>query len=185
MSRLPVLCSACLAFALLVSASPAHAQLGTLTYGVKAGLVAPGCVYIDDSFCFDADANLGLGGFLDYALAERLSGGLFVDVHSVSVEGSDTETMIDLGFMLKAFIPVSGDAVALRPGFGLGYGRVTVEGEDVEFLTLRAPLEVLYVGGGGITWGGELALYYGPTGGSDESDVTFGPGFMLRGLIVF
>lgn len=176
-----------LVLALAGGVRPADAQAPTndLTYGVKAGLASPGCVYIDDSDCLETDLNYALGAFLDYALAPRLVGGLFLDVLGVSGEATDTETLLDVGFALKAQIDLPNNAVRLRPGFGVGYGFISVEGESAGFLTLRLPLEVLLVTGAGRAYGMELAVYTGPWGGSEESTIVFGPGVILRGVYTF
>ena len=164
--------------------TPLAAQ-DALSFGAKAGAVGPGCVYIEDSDCFESDVNYSFGGFLDYLFAERISGGLFADVHGISGEGTeDTENMIDLGATLKGIILASGGSVTLRPGLGVGYGMVTVADEDVKFLTLRGMLEALF-DVGGLRVGAEAGVYTGPSGGNEELDVTFGPGFLARAIIEF
>jgi len=36
-----------------------------------------------------------------------------------------------------------------------------------------------------MAWLAELAVIAGPSGGNDDFDITFGPGFLLRGGLVF
>lgn len=170
---------------LAIVADPLHAQNDT-RFGLKAGLVGPGCIYVDDSACIDGDVNPGFGGFVDYMLADRLSGGLYLDIQRVSAEASDeVETMFDVGLALKAVIPLSGSNLTFRPGFGFGYGRVVVADLPTTFLTMRVPLEVTVDLASGRSMGGEFGVYFAPMGGNDESDVSFGPGFVLKFVFGF
>lgn len=178
--------AALLAFiALAIVAGPVEAQ-NDVRYGLKAGLVGPGCVYVDDSACIDGEVNPGFGGFVDYMLADRLSGGLYLDIQRVGVEAFDeTETMFDVGLALKAVIPLSGSNLTFRPGFGFGYGRVVVFDEATTFLTMRVPLEVTVDLASGRSMGGEFGVYFAPMGGTDDADVSFGPGFLLKFVFGF
>lgn len=171
--------------ALLVSATSVQAQADKPTiFGVKAGVVGPGCVYVDDSDCFDSSVSYSLGGFVDTRLGEKLLGGIALDLHNGSSADSDFEELIyDLSLNLKADL---GETTTFRPGFGLGYARSDVEGETLQAMTVRALLEVILPSSGqGPNWLGEVALYASPAGGTECCDVTWGPGFYLRGGVVF
>jgi hypothetical protein len=50
---------------------------------------------------------------------------------------------------------------------------------------MRVPLEVTVDLASGRSVGGELGVYFAPMGGTEEVDVTFGPGFLLRFVIGF
>ena len=173
------------AVALLLFLPASLVAQDNLAFGARAGAVGPGCVYVEDSDCFESDVNYSFGGYLDYLFAERISGGVFLDLHGISGEGTeDTENMIDVGATIKGIILASGGSLTFRPGIGVGYGAVTVADEDVNFLTLRGMLEALF-DVGGLRLGVEGGVFTGPSGGNEDLDVTFGPGFLARAIIEF
>lgn len=170
---------------LLVAAvsSPLAAQELETEYGLKAGIVTPGCIYVDDSDCIDGEVSYSVGGFLDYPLSPRLFGGLALDLHGVSAENSDdTETLLGVSLTLKADIPQ--DALTFRPGVGLGFGRVDFGQETSQHLTLQGLVDLVFPRPD-MSFLVEVSVYASPAGGTDCCDVTFGPGGTLRAGIIF
>lgn len=166
-----------------VVSSPLSAQEMETQYGLKAGVFTPGCIYVDDFDCIDGEVSYSVGGFLDYALSPRLFGGLALDVHDVSAEAAeDSETLVNLAMTLKANIP--GDALTFRPGFALGYGRVDLETETSQHLTIQGLIDLVFPRPG-MSFLVEVSVYASPAGGTDCCDVTFGPGGTLRAGIIF
>jgi hypothetical protein len=150
---------------------------GTL-FGVKAGLFSPGTVDTDSS-SDDAYVSYSAGLFVDRALTKDLYGGISLDVGNVDAF-DDTTTLVDLSLNLKArFSP--GSRWSIVPGFGLGYGIA----DDAEFFIVKASVEFLIPSDGGPTWMLEAAVLGAPSGGNSDTDITFGPGFMLRGGVAF
>jgi hypothetical protein len=180
---------------LLAFSASAAAQTGGMAdflarstqLGALAGVAYPGCTYVDDSDCFDSDVNWSLGGFVDYRLGEKFLGGVYLDIDGASGEGSeDSDVLFDVGLALKGQIASPTSSIAWRPGiaFGAGYG-VDVAGETSTNLTLRFLLEAVIPTSGRISWIIQGAIWASPAGGNSEVDFTFGPGFILRGGVIF
>jgi len=169
----------------LLAAAPLAAQSDDVLFGVKAGIVELDCVDVEDVICIDTDLAPSGGVFLDYGLTDAVFGGLYADVHGVKGDfGDDREYMIDVGAMLKATFGSTMRRAYFRPGIGAGFGTLDV-GETAQFLTTRATLEVVIPQVGGTSWLAEAGVYYAPLGSAGDADVTFGPGFMLRGGVLF
>lgn len=190
MNRLAVVCVVCLVL-FFASVSLAEAQDDSMagflsretTVGVKGGLTYPGCVYIEDSDCLDSDVNWSLGGFLDYQLSPQFLGGVYLDLDGLSGDFVDDDIFAEVGFALKAQIGGDISPALIRPGFSVGLGRAF----DLEttHLTIKGLVEVVVPTGGRIAWMGEAALWAGPAGGNEDVDVTFGPGVIVRGGVIF
>ena len=156
------------------------------TYGLKAGLFSPGCVYVDDSDCFDASVSFSIGGFVDTRLGEKLLGGVSLDLNNVESADSDfEEILLDVAVNLKADLSDPSSSVRFRPGIGFGYARASVDDETLQALTIRALVEALFPSESGRTWIAELGVYAAPAGGTECCDVTWGPGVHLRGGLIF
>ena len=172
---------------LLTTAAGLAAQSAEKTtfFGVKAGLFAPGCVSVDDSDCYDSSVSYGLGGFVDTRLGEKILGGVSLDIANASSADSDfEETILDASVNLKADLG-SGEGVGFRPGFGLGWAHSNIGDESLNAFTVRGLFEVIFPTASGLTWLGEAAVYAAPKGGTDCCDVSWGPGFFLRGGLIF
>ena len=87
----------------LILAGNSFGQEGVTHYGVKAGLVTPGEVTIEGLGSDDGDISYSFGGFLDYGLAAKLSGGLSLDLHNAKY-GEFSKTLIDFSLTLKALV---------------------------------------------------------------------------------
>jgi hypothetical protein len=157
--------------------------------GIKGGLVLPGTVYIED-FSDDGDISFSLGGFADYALAEKLYGGISLDFHNMSV-WDESKIMYDISFVLKAKIFSENSPMTFRPGFSVGYGGIPsfeADGYDVDassYFVVKGMVEAVMPTSSNLSWLIEAAIIGAPAGGNSDYDVTFGPGFLLRGGIVF
>lgn len=172
---------------------PAFAQEGAAsvlarntTFGVKAGLISSGTIYVDDGE-FDSDASYSIGAFVDHRLAPKLFGGLGLDVHNISAFDEE-KMLIDAELTLKALIGEGRGRVAFRPGIGLGYGSVgEISGvaASSQYFTVRGFAEILLPMSGRSAWLGEIAVLAGPSGGNSDLDITFGPMVLVRAGVVF
>ncbi len=159
-------------------------------FGLKAGFITSGTVYVGNGvdFDFETDGSYSLGGFLDYKLGPKFLGGLTVDIHNISAF-DESETLLNLGVTRTALIYSETSKLTFRPGISLGYGSVGgIEGAGVEssqYFTVGGLVEVVYSMPGGLSWLGEVAIYAGPSGGNSDFSITYGPLFLIRGGIAF
>lgn len=158
-------------------------------YGFKAGLYSPGTYYITDFSYgeFDTDMGISLGGFLDYKLGEKIVGGLSLDYGSFGVY-EESASLIDLSATLKALIYGDNSSIIIKPGFGFGYGNVGGIGSYLEgssYLLVKGIAEIVFASQGSMSFLVELQILGALSGGNDDFEMSFGPGFLLRGGIVF
>jgi hypothetical protein len=158
----------------------------TTYFGVKAGIISPGAFYVSDRE-FDSDMSYSIGGFLDYQLGPKIFGGLSLNINGFGAY-EETTTMFDLNANLKARIANEKNSLIFRPGLEIGYANMGSLGSSYEssnYLLLKGIVEVLFPSEGNLTWLGEIGIVGAPDGGNDDHEMTFGPGFFLRGGILF
>lgn len=180
MNRSTRLFIALLAVAPAVTAAQADAARPT-TFGVKGGFVFPGAFYWHEGpyASYDLSLSWTAGGFVDHMLAEKLSGGLYLDLNFMNAF-DESAVMFDAGATLKAHVG------RWRPLIGVGYGNMGAIYlfEGTSYLTLRAGTEAVFA------LGKRQALVEGlifgsPTGGNAEVTTTFGPVFLMRFGLLF
>ena len=137
------------------------------------------CDLADDSLSWTA------GGFVDHMLAEKLSGGLYLDLNFMNAF-DESAVMFDAGATLKARIGEPKNRINWRPMIGVGYGNMGAiyAFSATSYLTLRAGAEAVFA------LGKRQALVEGlifgsPTGGNDDVTTTFGPVFLMRFGLIF
>lgn len=185
--RIPITNLAIFLIAILVLAGTALGQEGTSKWGIKLGLVSPGEVTIEDLGSDDGDMSYSVGGFLDYQLAPRLFGGISLDLHNAKY-GDESETLMDFSVALKAMVSDPAATTKIRPLLALGYGAMSAVSEDADgtkYFLVKAGTEIVMERPGSSSWLIEIALFAAPSGGNSDADVTFGPGFLLRGGLLF
>jgi len=154
------------------------------TFGVKGGIFSPGTVYVDGN---DLDSDMGylIGGLLDYKLGPKFTGGINFDIGSLSAY-DETSTLLMIGFLMKAWIVNEDETYIIRPGFGISYGNLG--GNDAtdasSHLILNGVAE-LVLPGESMNWLIEIGITGSVDGGNDDVEITYGPGFILRGGLVF
>jgi hypothetical protein len=163
----------------LAFAHQADAQQQRSThFGVKATLMMPGQAYVEevDGF-FDIDMSIGVGGFVDTRLGEKMLGGAYLDLLSAHAY-DESALLVDAGIALKADLGGAKGGPRWRPGFGLGYGSLSDVGGigATHYLTLRAGVEMLLPS----QWLAEVSIHGAPTGGNQDVTVSYGPMVMLR-----
>lgn len=156
-----------------------------MVYGLKAGLVSPGTWYAGD-FSYDPDMGYSLGGFLDYKLGDKITGGLYVDVDGINVYETSS-TLYDIGITIKAILYSQTSTFTFKPGIGIGYGALGKVDyyASTNYMMLRGFVDVVYSTSSSISWLGEIGLWGSPNGGNDDFEAYFDTGFMVRGGIVF
>jgi len=154
------------------------------TFGFKAGIWSPGTLYVN-GMDFDSDMSYFVGGLLDYKLGPKFSGGLNFDIGSLSAY-EETSTLLMIGFLLKAWIINEDETYIIRPGFGISYGNLggneSVDGSS--HLILNGVAE-LVIPGESMNWLIEIGITGSVDGGNDDVEITYGPGFIIRGGLVF
>ncbi len=159
-------------------------------YGIKGGLYSPGTYYITDFSYgeFDTDLGFSIGGFVDTQLGERLLGGGSINISTLGVYEEGT-SLIDFNVTLKAMFVNATGKMIFKPGIGFGYGTVGSVGDYIDgssYLMLRGIFEVHFVQSNGKTYLAEIQLLGGSAGGgNDDFEMSFGPGFLLRGGLTF
>lgn len=171
--------------------SPSHAQRaggegaaaflnsGTTFWGVKGGFWGGATVYVANGASTSAwgDGGISLGGFVDYALSPKLTGGLLADWTDF-----DGDPVYDFSIALKALVGGEDRTIGFRPTIAFGYASFA---ESYGNLTLRGGVEAVKPTGRGSAWVAELLLYGSPTGGDEDYWVTWGPGVLLRAGYIF
>lgn len=147
--------------------------------GLKGGYWSGAVVYVANgsSVEYDLSGGLSVGGFLDYALSPKLTGGLLADWTDF-----DGDPIYDFSLTLKALVGGETGQIGFRPGIGFGYASYA---ESYGNLTLRGGVEVVGRVRERSAWVGELMLYGSPTGGDADYWVTWGPGLLIRGGYLF
>lgn len=161
--------------------------------GVKAGVLFPGNLEAGDvdadqktSFCFQFFSDFPMGDHLHYGpTIEVLRMDWTSDNDSLRL--GSTELMLDLSLNVKAMVPLPGDRVAIRPGFGIGYG-VMKRRQDfngTNYLTLKVYSELAFMLDTDRALIIDGGLWYVPVGGDSETDIRIGPLAFLRAGISF
>lgn len=169
----------------LNSSFAADVRNASSIYGLKAGIVSPGTWFVGD-FEYDPDMGYSLGGFLDYKLGPKITGGGYIDVHRISAYET-SNSLFDLGVTIKAIIYSQTSSFTFKPGIGIGYG--TLGKMDIyastTYMVLKGYVDIVYSTPGSVSWLGEIGLWGSPNGGNDDFEAYFGTGLILRGGIVF
>ncbi|MFO7915221.1 MAG: hypothetical protein R6U43_05970 [Candidatus Krumholzibacteriales bacterium] len=176
----------CLIFLSALSAGALSADVRTkeMTAGFKAGLINPGTFWVGD-YDSDSDLSYHIGGFMDYKLGPRISGGLVLNFSNFSYR-DDSSNMLELGFMIKAWLFSEESNLTFTPGFGISYGHLGDNGyvDASDFLIINGLVDMI-IGMETYDLLLELGITGSPTGGNDDWDMSYGPGFFFRGGMIF
>lgn len=162
----------------LAPASAAQQAGKTTTFAVKGILLLPGEAYVEevDAF-FDIDMGFGVAASVDTRLGERITGGLFLDLLSVSAY-DETGSFLEIGAAIKAAFNSGPAQPTWRPGIGFGYGTLSAVGGigPTNYFLVRGSFEVQLPS----QWVAEAILWGAPSGGNEQVTVTYGPMVQLR-----
>jgi hypothetical protein len=157
------------------------------TFGVRGGIVMPGAFYWHEGpyASYDFSLSWSVGGFVDHMLAEKLSGGLYLDLNFVNAF-DESAMMFDLGASLKARLGAPRARIQWRPMIGIGYGNMgsIYLFEGTSYLTLKGGAEAVFPLGTRQALV-EGAIFGSPTGGNADVTTTFGPVFQMRFGLLF
>ncbi|MBN2071740.1 MAG: hypothetical protein JW814_09815 [Candidatus Krumholzibacteriota bacterium] len=155
------------------------------TYNFQVGMISPGTFWVDGND-FDSDMSYSLSAGLDYKLGPKISGGIATNISNFSVE-SESSTMFEFGFLLKAWIAPEGKNFIFRPGFGLSYGALSSndQTDSSSYFVINGTFEMIFPMDNGINWLIMAGITGAPSGGNDDYEMTYGPGFILRGGVTF
>ena len=186
MSRTIRIAVSCLILLSALSAEAISADVRTreMTAGFKAGLISPGTFWVGD-YDSDSDLSYHFGGFLDYKLGPKISGGLALNFSNFSYR-DDSSNMLELGFMIKAWVFSEESNLTFTPGFGISYGRLGDNGyiEAADFFIINGLVDMI-IGMENYDLLLELGITGSPVGGNDDWDMSYGPGFFIRGGMIF
>lgn len=176
----------CLSMVILLSAGSLSADVREkeTTAGFKAGLISPGTFWVGEADS-DSDISYHFGGFTDYKLGPKISGGLVVNASNFSYR-DESSNMIELGFMIKAWVFKDESNLTFTPGFGISYGRLgSNDFVDASDYFIINGLVDMIIGMENYDLLVELGITGAPVGGNDDWDMSYGPGFFVRGGMVF
>jgi hypothetical protein len=184
----PILCLASHALA-------SNYEVGESYTGFKFGLIGSGSVDRDGQ-SIDQGTGLSAGVFFDQPFGSKLHYGLSADFHRMSWrrEGTtygldDSGWLLDIGLNLKGNLLGENSRVGLRPGVGIGgafLGRMESVGlAGSSYLTLKGFTEVIWFSPGDLIGLIEIGVWYAPSGGDHNSDLSLGPLWLLRGGVMF
>jgi hypothetical protein len=179
-----------------VSSAPASDyEFGESYTGLKFGLIGSGSVDLR-SYNIDQRAGMSAGFFFDQPFGSRLHYSFSGDLMKMSWRGKrqtyrwdESEWLLDLSVNLKGNLFSSNSPVGLRPGLGVG---VAVLGKMEEagvagssYITVKAFTELVFTSSGDLTGLIEAGIWYAPSGGDANSDLTIGPLLLLRAGVMF
>lgn len=155
------------------------------TYGIKLGLISPGVWTVGD-FEYDSDTEYSIGGFLDYKLGPKITGGLALNINGFGAYETSS-TLFDLGVTLKAMVFSDKSKFTFMPGIGISYGHLgkMYIYESSNYMILSGFVDAVIATPRNFSWFGELGLFGSPNGGNDDADMYLDPGLMVKAGIVF
>ena len=161
--------------------------------GVKAGVIGSGEVKIEGEGV-DQDAGVTFGLLFDFPYGRRMHYGAAVEflqmnwnAGSRSFRFSQSELLMDIGITMKAMFPCAGTRFVVRPGVGIGFGMLRRMGSfnGSNYLTLKVFSEFIYFFEDLPAFLIDGGVWYAPTGGDINSDITIGPLLFLRLGVLF
>jgi len=155
------------------------------TFGVKGGIVTGGTLWVED-FSDDIGTSYALNGFVDYRLAEKLIGGISLDIIGIS-SFEESEQLISFNMNLKAQIYMKENNLLIRPGLSFGYGKLSAPrgSDDSSQLVMGAGVEFSFPSKTARNYLFDIGIIGSPVGGNDDYDITFEPIIFLRGGMLF
>jgi hypothetical protein len=161
--------------------------------GIEAGFLGSGRVELTGERA-DQRFSYGAGIFFDFPFGAHMHYGVSADLlqmnwsaKSRSYDFEQREMMLDVGINFKATLTAENSPIALRPGIGVGFGALRrLDGfSGSNYLTLKAFSELVYFTPGDLAFLVDGGVWYAPTGGDNDHDITIGPLMILRFGIMF
>nr|MBN2278237.1 hypothetical protein [candidate division Zixibacteria bacterium] len=154
-------------------------------FGIKFGYYGNGDIVIDN-FDYNPDDDVWGGIYLDYPIHKKLYLGAAVDIIQFEY-WDDKYYILDISLVTKFRIKTNDPDLFLHPAVGVGYAwaqDIPNYGES-DYLTFQFFMEMLYklTAKQGLVI--DMGYLWGPNGGNDRHDITFGPMFIFRGGLAF
>jgi len=149
--------------------------------GIRAGLSNESRYWVN-GHSYELKTSLGLGVFFDVALSKRSAITITTDLYDVHLFGTRQWLMnIALGYKPTIYYSAA-KKIAWRAAGTVGFANLAeiARMEPTNYLTLKLAAELLMFHNKNIGYVFELGVTGSPTGGNDDSDVTWGPVWTLR-----
>jgi len=177
------------------SAMASDYEFGESYTGFKFGLVGSGRVELR-RFDIDQRAGMSAGFFFDLPFGSRLHYSFAADLLKMSWRGQrnsfrwdESEWLLDLSVNLKGNLFSANSPIGLRPGLGVGVailGKMETTGvAGSSYVTVKTFTELVFMSSSDLVGLIEGGVWYAPSGGDSNSDLTIGPLLMLRAGVMF
>jgi hypothetical protein len=153
-------------------------------FGVKVGVISRVNIRGD----LNLHTEIGSTGqvFMDFPMFSSLYLSTSIDFYYVEIVRQN-DVMIEGTAGFKYLFNLPRANMQLKPGLAIGYAYLPEIGvmESTDYITFRAYLEAHFPIDGRKAWVAEFAIMGAPTGGNAALDLSYGPGFMIRGGLAF
>ncbi len=155
-------------------------------FGVKGGLVLGG-TWDTDYGSVDTDPGLALGVFGDFRVADKMWVGAFFDFTLANDENDNSCYEYDLGVALKALFNPPNVPFLIRPSLAIAYGLADSDSvnDTADLFVINLSVEGITDNAEGLSYFGEFGFTAVPAGGNEDTDLTHGPIFFLKGGVIF
>lgn len=170
----------------VVSTSSSESNEGKIEWVIGANYWLAGSTYWSSKDIeVDKEGTLFLSVVADYYVANRFVTGIYANIGTFKSEGSDSETMTEIGMVLRPKLILS-ESVALKVGPALGYRTISSDDSDYIGMALNMDVELQF---GTNSDKFKKFLHVGflaqPIGGSDDWDFDFPPIWFVGGGVAF
>lgn len=149
-------------------------------FGAKIGIMNAAKFRVD-GVSSNAAIGISFGFLLDLPAGKRGVTGLAVELQDLHIFEM-RKKMLDLSIPFKYRIEFEDNRWELRPVIAAGFGYMTVVDnlERTTFLTLKTGLEAVFHTRSRYSMVTDGLIFWAPTGGNADHDVTYGPTLLLR-----
>lgn len=162
---------------------------GRPVFTFEVGDVFGGDVNVDNQRAGTTGDGLSLGVGIEFPSRGWIASGLNFDQHKVTPEtGTGDANFWNVGLTLKRALKNDAGSPVIRPGFELGYGRVSALGYDFNFITYKGFVELDVVSKSGLGFlveFGIIAAPYGKPEGIAVTKITAEPRPIIRTGVLF
>ncbi|MEM8763988.1 MAG: hypothetical protein AAGD88_09265 [Bacteroidota bacterium] len=159
--------------------------------GLSVGVLTSGEVYLPETDeSFDLESGLSLFVFYDFFITKKFAIGPNFSLSTPTLALLDERvTFYEFGFALKPKFQF-GNTISYKPGFNLGYRRITADdiddvGGTLQGLGLNFTNEIQFNVNDHLVPFIDIGFISQAVGGNEEIDATFAPLFVLRaGLVI-
>ncbi|MFH2036832.1 MAG: hypothetical protein ABIJ45_10550 [Candidatus Zixiibacteriota bacterium] len=175
----------------MISASIALAGENStdMHFGIRAGLFGEGSVDVGNR-SFSTESGLCGGIFWDFQVMNKTYLGLAVDIAEIGNNDINlNEHLLNLSLEIKRRFNIENKDIYFRPGIAIGYAFLNeipyVDLKDSRYITFRGFAEMIAPLNEKSCVFADFGLFWCPSGGDGDIDVTGGPFLQLRLGFVF